>query len=73
MSSPPARLNLSGPSQLVATVEVSTRLPSGDVEAGAVFESGSYYCRVRALGGISAGGHGGGEVAGICTLGSAHS
>ena len=36
----------SGPSQLAATVEASTRLPSGDVEAGAVFESGSYYCGV---------------------------
>ena len=53
----------SGPSQLVVVVmaEASTRLPSGDVEAGAIFESGSYYCPV----GISAGGHGGGEVAGI--------
>ena len=36
----------SGLSQLEATAEASTRLPSGDVEAGAVFESGSYYCRV---------------------------
>jgi hypothetical protein len=36
----------SGPSQLVATAEASTRLPSGDVEAGAVFESGSFYRRV---------------------------
>ena len=35
----------SGPSRLAATAEASTRLPSGDVEAGAVFELGSY-CRV---------------------------
>jgi hypothetical protein len=32
----------SGPSQLAAMAEASTRLPSGDGEAGAVFESGSY-------------------------------
>jgi hypothetical protein len=32
----------SGPSRLAATAEASTRLSSGDVEAGAVFESGSY-------------------------------
>jgi hypothetical protein len=31
----------SGPSQLAVMVGASTRLPSGDVEAGAVFESGS--------------------------------
>ena len=36
----------SGPSRLAATAEASTRLPSGDVEDGAVFESGSY-CRVE--------------------------
>ena len=48
----------SGPSRLAATAEASTRLlPSGDVEAGAVFESGSYCC-VGLKGGISAGGHG---------------
>jgi hypothetical protein len=34
----------SGPSRLAATAEASTRLTSGDVEAGAVFESGSYCC-----------------------------
>ena len=34
----------SGPSRLAATVEASMQLPSRDVEAGAVFESGSY-CR----------------------------
>jgi hypothetical protein len=32
----------SGPSRLAAMAEASTRLPSGDVEAGAVFKSGSY-------------------------------
>jgi hypothetical protein len=36
----------SGPSRLAATAEASTRLPSGDIEAGAVFKSGSY-CPVR--------------------------
>jgi len=48
----------SGPSLLAAMAEASMRLlPSGDVEAGAVFESG-LYCRVGLKGGISAGGHG---------------
>ena len=32
----------SGPSRLAATAEASRRLASGDVEAGAIFESGSY-------------------------------
>ena len=51
-------VNSSDPSRLAATAEASTRLlPSGDVETGAVFESGSY-CRVGLKGGISAGGHG---------------
>jgi hypothetical protein len=60
------RCRSSGPSRLAATAEASTRMPSGDVEAGAVFESGSY-CRIGLKGGISAGGHGAwrGEVAGI--------
>ncbi len=32
----------SGPSRLAVTAEASSRLPSGDVEASAVFESGSF-------------------------------